>query len=76
MKSTTLRLAALALAACLGGCSSEPDGDGKPPVIDTSNAPPARISETNPSGIPSSGRSVTKRKPDPVGAMSPIIPKR
>ncbi|WP_337176291.1 hypothetical protein [Paludisphaera sp.] len=74
MKSNALRLVVpCALAAFLVGCSGE-TSDGQPPVIDTSAAPPPTTSESASSGIPSSGGAV-KKKPDPVGALSPIIPK-
>lgn len=76
MKFTTGCCAAILAAVCLGGCSSEQEGDGRPPVIDTSKAPVPVVSESASNGIPSSGKASTKKKPDPVGAMSPIVPKR
>ena len=65
-------LATLTLAACLAGCAEEPEG--QKPVIDTSAAPPPTTSQSTANGIPSSG-GTAKKKPDPVGALSPIIPK-
>lgn len=75
MKSNVLRIvASFALAAFVVGCSGEPTGDGQKPVIDTSAAPAPTTSQSNTSGIPSSG-GTAKKKPDPVGALSPIVPR-
>jgi len=75
MKSHALRIvASFALAAFFVGCSGE-SSDGQKPVIDTSAAPDASISQSNSSGIPSSGGRAKKKKPDPVGALSPIVPR-
>lgn len=74
MKSNAMRtLAAVVVAACLTGCGEEV-GDGQKPVIDTSSAPAPTTSQSAGGGIPSSG-GTAKKKPDPVGAMSPIIPR-
>ncbi len=59
----------LTLSAFLVGCGEEP-------TQKTEINPAATVVPTTPQpnrGIPSSG-GATKKKPDPVGAMSPIIP--
>ncbi|WP_422927753.1 hypothetical protein [Singulisphaera sp. PoT] len=59
-----------ALSACFLGCNE--DAPQQPTQINPTATVAAPASSPS-NGIPSSGGAL-KRKPDPVGAMSPIIP--